>query len=113
MKCVCRRKCFLKDDDYGFDRLQEQGVIRNFKVCPEHFEPLEEAQKSVDFRTAPEELLEEAKFELQLLRDFLKSEFNLTVSPSAKKSTLIVRLIEARGRPTNKDVLADVKGIIL
>ena len=88
-------------------------MIREFKVCPPHFEPLEKAQKDVDFRNAPEELLEEATFNLDLLRTFLKKEYNIAVSPTAKKSTLIVRLLDARARPATKDVLADVKGIIL
>lgn len=98
MLCICRVPCQVRVNA-GIMTF-EIGDIAEFKKCPPHFEAIEgNAQYSIDFRTAGEEELLNAEYELQALLDFVKETYKKTLKGS--KEEIVKKFVDIRMREDN------------
>jgi len=99
MKCVCRRKCLLRIDGKGL--FFNRGEVSEFEECPNNFAPLEGPNAdSVDFLTASEEELMEAKWKISDASLAIKDEFDIKLKSGKgyKKLDLVKQILDARYR---------------
>ncbi len=104
MKCLCMKRCQVRNDD-GRAVRHNQGEVVEFSKCPTHFQPLE-AEK-INFDTASEDELMEGKYKLDDLKAFLFDKYDKKAGMKGKNKTVAL-LIDCRYRAVDK-TLKDIE----
>lgn len=102
MKCVCRKKCQVRNR-LGRIRTYRKGDVAQFDECPNHFEPIEGAKAMpLNFDNAQEQELLESEFDLEELKDYIRDKYDRNPHNRGKEKT-IEMLLDCRFRALDID----------
>ena len=102
MKCVCVKQCQARNDR-GVIIFYDVGQVAEFKKCPTHFRPIEgKKAKPVNFMTASEEELREAKFSDSDLKKFIEETYGRRTG-NRGRDKMIDMLLDCRFRALDID----------
>lgn len=96
MKCICKEKCFIKGPT-GRNVRYNPGDSGDFKKCPASFKYVDSAEE-IDFLTAGEEELLNAKWSLGAAQAIVMSTFNIAITGGTDKADVVRQIIDARER---------------
>ncbi|MGD9156925.1 MAG: hypothetical protein PVG39_00835 [Desulfobacteraceae bacterium] len=107
MKCVCERRCWIRNK-IGKIRYYAEGDIDDFDKVPTHFQRLDgepEEKKfdpstpdqtpAPDFSKMSEEDLKAGKFELKRLKEFISERYGVSMGNTGLEKT-VEKFIELR-----------------
>lgn len=104
MKCVCEKWKQIRMPD-GSRKVFRPGDVGEFDECPKNFRSLAGETKEafpIDFKTAKEQELLEAEYDLSVLKKFIEDEFGLKAGNRGKEKTVEL-LLDARYRKLDVD----------
>ena len=98
MKCVCDRKCQVKDDAGGV-HLANVGRVMEFKECPEYFTPVDDVT-FIDFLEATEDQLLAVKWAFEDAAEAINNAYGIELKrgEDTKKSDVVAQILAARFR---------------
>ena len=110
MKCVCKKTCQLRMDD-GKIWLINAGMVIDIENLPKkNFVSLEaEGSYEIDYTTASEDELLEAKWKFSAAYEAVFNEYNVKLKKGGIKADVVKQILDARYRST-KDQPANFPG---